>query len=193
MFLSRCCTVLGLGFLFVAVSPVLAQESADMVPKPTKEHALLKKDVGTWDATVKAWMGPGDPHVSKGKEVNAMLPGDLWILSAFDGDFGGMAFHGRGQFGYDTNKKKYVGTWIDSMSTTPMLMEGTYDESKQTMTMTSDTVGQDGKPVKTKSVTENKPDGSRVFTMYMKSDATGPDFVKMMEITYTRNKDAAAK
>jgi hypothetical protein len=174
-----------LGVVFAMVVPLAAQES---VPKPTKEHDLLKQDVGTWDATIKAWMGPGEPSVSKGKEVNKMMPGDLWSISDFEGEFGGMPFYGHGTFGYDTNKKKYVGTWVDSMSTTPMLMEGTYDAAAHTMTMLSDTVGQDGKPVKTKSVSEQKSDGSRVFTMYMKSDATGPDFVKAMEITYTKKK-----
>ena len=35
-----------------------------------------------------------------------------------------MEFHGQGQTGYDPNKKKYVGTWVDSISPTIMIMEG---------------------------------------------------------------------
>ena len=31
-----------------------------------------------------------------------------------------------------------------------------------------------------------KDDGTKVFTMFTKSDATGPDFVKVMEITYKK-------
>ena len=52
------------------------------------------------------------------------MTGGLWVLSKFEGDFGGMKFEGRGQFGYDPIKKKYVGTWIDSMSPTLSVLEG---------------------------------------------------------------------
>ena len=85
--------------------------------------------MGTWDATIKTYMaGPGaEPSVSKGTEVNEVMPGGLWVLSKFDGDFGGMKFQGRGQFGFDPIKKKYVGTWIDSTSTILSMLEGEYD------------------------------------------------------------------
>ena len=79
--------------------------------------------------------GPdAEPSVSKGTEVNEVLPGGLWLLSKFEGDFGGMKFSGRGQFGYDPVKKKYVGTWIDSTSTVLSVLEGEYDAKTKTMT-----------------------------------------------------------
>ena len=55
------------------------------VAKPTAEHKLLAKDVGTWDATVKSWMsGPdSEPTVSKGVEVDKLLPGGLWLTERF--------------------------------------------------------------------------------------------------------------
>jgi Protein of unknown function (DUF1579) len=171
-----------------------AQEGGPPLPKPTKEHDLLKKDVGTWDAMVKTWTSPqAEPMESKATETNRMLPGGLWLLSEFKGEFGGLPFQGRGQTSYDAAKKKYVGTWVDSMVTTPMLMEGTYDEAAKTMTMTGDSVDMTGKTAKAKMVTVYKNDGARVFTMSMKSDTTGPEFVKMMEITYTKRPKDAAK
>lgn len=168
----------------------IAQEGgAAPIPKPTKEHDLLKKDLGTWDATIKSWMDPSktEPEVSKGTETNTMLPGGLWMLSEFKGEFAGMPFHGRGQYSYDPGKKKYVGTWIDSMTTSPMLLEGTFDDASHSLTYNSDSVGPDGKPYKMKNVSTYRADGSRVVTMHMKSEATGPDFVKVMEITYTKH------
>ena len=51
-----------------------------------------------------------------------------------------MAFEGRGQFGYDPAKKKYVGTWIDSMSPTLRVLEGTYDAKTKTLTYKGDGV-----------------------------------------------------
>ena len=53
-----------------------------------------------------------------------MLAGGLWLISTFEGEFGGAKFEGRGQFGYDASKGKYVGTWIDSMSPNMSLLEG---------------------------------------------------------------------
>ncbi len=52
-----------MSLLAVAV-PALAQPA---MPQPGPEHEMLKKDVGTWDATVEFMGGPGAaPSVSKG-------------------------------------------------------------------------------------------------------------------------------
>ena len=184
MAIAKRWSVLGL-VAAVTGSVALAQ---DGVPQPTQEHAIFKNDVGTWDATIKIWMGPGEPAVSKGKEVNRMMPGNLWMISEFEGEFAGQPFYGHGQNGYDPIKKKYVATWVDSMSTSAILMLGTYDEATHTLTMEGESTGPDGTPMKLKNVSVLKPDGTRVFTMSMKSDATGPEYVRMMEITYTKKK-----
>jgi hypothetical protein len=184
----------GLGLvlaLAAGAATARGQEGGIPVPKPTKEHALFQKDLGTWDAAVKSWMAPNaEPVASKGTETNTLLPGGLWMLSEFKGSFGGMDFHGRGQSGFDPSKKKYVATWIDSFSTNVMTMEGSYDEATHTITMTGDALDMTGKPAKMKNVTNYKPDGTRAMTMFMKSEATGPDFVKVMEINYTKKGDA---
>ena len=66
-----------------------------------------------------------------------MEVGGLWLTSTFDGELGGMKFSGRGFDSYDPAKKKYVAVWMDSMSTSPMTMEGTHDKEKKTTTMTT--------------------------------------------------------
>jgi hypothetical protein len=161
------------------------------IPKPAAEHQILAADEGTWDATIKSFMAEPDaqPTVSKGVEVNTVMPGGLWVLSKFQGDFGGMTFEGRGQFGYDPLKKKYVGTWIDSMSPTLAVLEGTYDARTKTMTYVGDGVDPHTKAKYTqKMVTTSKDDGTRVFTLFMKFEATGDDEIKFMEVTYTKRK-----
>ena len=97
----------------------------------------MAKTAGSWDATVKSWMqGPeAEPVVSKGVEVVKLMPGGLWLLSEFHGKFGEMEFHGAGQSGFDPVKKKYVGTWVDSMETSIMTMEGDFDSQTKTLTM----------------------------------------------------------
>src|SRR5208283_1512581 len=147
--------VAGLG-LFGLATVSNAQESP--VPKPTPEHERLVQDVGTWDATIKSWMqGPGsEPSVSKGVEIAKLMPGGLWVLSEFHGKFGDMAFHGQGQTGYDPVKKKYIGTWVDSMSPSIMIMEGDFDPRTNTFTTYSKGVDPAGKPYDAKMVSVHK-------------------------------------
>jgi hypothetical protein len=158
--------------------------------KPLPEHKILASDEGTWDATIRMYAGGPDaePSVSKGSEVNEVLPGGLWVLSKFEGEFGGMKFHGRGQFGFDPVKKKYVGTWLDSMSTVLSVLEGDYDAKTKTMTYVGDGYDPEHKAkFSQKMVTTMKDDGTRVFTLYMKFEGQ-PAEAKFMEITYTKRK-----
>src|SRR6266540_3427360 len=127
----------------MAVPSALAQD----FPKPGPEHAMLKKWVGTWDTTMKM-MG----MESKGTATYKMELGGLWLISSFEGEIGGMKFSGHGLDSYDAGKKKFVGVWVDSMSTTPMTMEGTYDKEKKTMTMMGEGPGEGGKLTKYKAV-----------------------------------------
>jgi hypothetical protein len=147
-------------------------------PKPGPEIAVLSKLVGTWDCTVDM-MG----QKSKGKAVYKTDLGGLWIASTFEGDMGGMAFSGRGYDSYDEGKKKYVSVWMDSMTTSPMVMEGSFDKATRTMTMVGDMPGPDGKMAKHKIVTKMPDDNTMEFAMYV---GDGKDAV--MTIQYKRKK-----
>jgi hypothetical protein len=153
------------------------------LPKPGPEHEVLKNDVGTWDATVEM-MGLA-PSVSKGVETSTMV-GGLWLVTDFKSEMMNQPFQGHGVSGYDLTKKKYVGTWVDSMSPGMMLGESTYDPKTKTMTGEMEGPDMSGKMEKMKSVTEWKDPDTRVFTMYM----TGPDGKEapVMRITYKRRK-----
>jgi hypothetical protein len=166
-------------------APAMAQPGA----KPTDEHKILASEEGTWDGTIKSYMGGPDaePAVSKGTEVNTVMTGGLWVLSKFEGDFGGMKFEGHGQFGYDPIKKKYVGTWIDSLSPNLSVLEGEYDPKTKTMTYKGEGVAPEGVKYTQRMVTTTKDDGSRVFTLYMKV-GEAKDEAKFMEITYRKRK-----
>jgi len=163
--------------LLVCVPRVFAQAPA----QPGPEHEKLKQIVGTWDATMKM----GDME-SKGVMVWKMDLGGLWLASDFQGEFEGQKFMGKGFDGYDPAKKKYVGIWLDSMSTTPMTSEGTYDKDGKVLTMTGEGPGPDGKPAKYKMTTEHKDKDSMIFTMFM----PGPDGkdAAMFSISYKRRK-----
>jgi Protein of unknown function (DUF1579) len=167
---------------FLALSPAGAQE----MPKPGPEHQILARDVGTWDATVEAWMAPNTPpSLSKGVNVGRLL-GGFWLLDEFKSEFMGQPFEGHGTTGYDPAKQKYVGTWVDSMSPGLNRSESTWDPKTQTMSGVNEGPGPDGKPAQTKGVTEWQGPDKKVFSMY----APGPDGkdALMMRITYTRRK-----
>jgi len=163
----------------IALSGLIASAAITQEPpKPGPEHEILKKQVGTWDATMKM-----EGMESKGVAIYKMDLGGLWLASTFEGEFGGMKFSGRGMDSYDAPKKKYVGVWVDSMSTSPMVMEGTYDKEKKALTMTGEGPGMDGKPMKYRAVSTMPDDDTIDFKMYM-ADAPQPAFT----IVYKRKK-----
>jgi hypothetical protein len=174
----------------IAMLPLASAQQEQQQPQAaqaTREHRLLQRDVGTWDAEITL-LPPEEgaaPMKSKGSEKNELLPGGMWLVSRFDGEMMGMPFSGVGTSGYDPIEKKYIGTWIDTMSPHLMVVKGDYDEDTKTMTSTGE--GRDfatGQPYTAKLITRDVDENSRTFEMHM----PGPDgkHVKMMEIKYKR-------
>jgi hypothetical protein len=124
---------------------------------------------------------------SKGVEVDTMGCGGLCLITDFKGELmPGVAFHGHGVTTWDSAKKKYAGSWTDSMSTGLSLTEITYDPATKKATGSMEGPNMTGDVVKSRTVTEYSGTDSRVMTAY----APGPDGKEMqvMRITYTRHK-----
>jgi hypothetical protein len=194
-----CTLVLGLAGLAMAqdkpAKPAAgAPQGMPPLPKPGPEHAIFKDVAGTWDAKVESFMAPGaPPSVSTGLETNRVGCGGLCSITDFKGSFvmgppptPPTPFEGHGTETYDKGKKKYVGSWVDSMSTGLMTTESTYDAGSKTMTGWM--VGPDmtGNVSKMKSTVTMKDPNTRVFSMYN----VAPDGKESlsMRITYTRKK-----
>jgi hypothetical protein len=171
--------IIRLSLIVCAVGGLLALAApAQEPPKPGKEHAQLKSLEGTWDATLE---GGG-----KGTMTYKMGLGGLWLLSEFDGEFAGMKFQGKGMDTYDPVSKKHRGVWADSMSSYPMVMEGTFDKDNKVLTMTGEATGPEGKPAKFKSVLELKDKDTMIFNLSLvDKDGKGQPMIK---ITYKRKK-----
>lgn len=172
-------------FSFVLVASVCGSAIAQGF-EPTKEHKLLMKEVGTWNAKGKLWMpGAEEPTEFEGVEVNRSV-GGMWIVSDFKGNFFGQKFEGHAMTGYDMDGKKYMGIWFDSMSPYPSKMEGSYDAEKSTMTFNTVTKNpENGEEMKGKNVVHYKDKNTRVMTMYSEMDGK---MTKSMEMVYTRKK-----
>lgn len=171
--------------LTVAVVALFAAQQPP-VPRPGAEHKLLTQDAGTWDAIVESAEPGKPPTKSKGVEVNTIGCGGLCLLTSFKGDMGGMTFEGSGVTTWDPKKKKYVGSWTDSMSTGLSIGESTYDAAKKTWNGTMEGPDMSGNVMKARTTTVHSAAGTRVFTIY----GPGPDGkeAQMMKITYTRRK-----
>ncbi|MFQ5749134.1 MAG: DUF1579 domain-containing protein [Planctomycetota bacterium] len=148
----------------------------------TPFHKELKNFAGTWDATVA--MQGAEP--SRGVETNTLVCNGLWLLTQFKGEFMGSRFQGHGIMGYDPQKKKYVSVWVDSMSSSLTVGEGTIDPETKTLTTVMDGPGPDGGIVQQKTVETWKDKNHRtvVFSMPI---ADSKD-VTSMTIEYERRK-----
>ena len=106
-----------------------------MGPEVLEQHKQLQMGIGEWAGTISMYQPEmKEPEVAPCSEVVTAI-GELWTTSRFEMDFMGSKFVGSGTLGYDSLKKKYVGTWIDSMNPTITAMEGEFDEAKQAMVM----------------------------------------------------------
>ncbi len=167
----------------------IAAETAEAppMPQPTAEHELLAREVGTWDAKVTLWPTPdSEPELSTGVETNAML-GSMWLVSKFEGDMMGTPFVGQSTTGYDPTEKKYVGTWVDSISPYLTSMTGAFDARTQQLTMNTECrCFMTGEMRSGKMVSKVTSDDTRVLEMYG-PDESGAEYLSM-RIEYQRRK-----
>ncbi len=122
---------LAAGTLAVAAAPVFLRQGP---VEPTQEHAHILSGVGTWEGTLTNFVPgmPTDPVPAKETIVGI---GDLWTQSTFECEFMGMPYKGTGCIGFDPDKKKFIGTWIDNTSTHLAIMEGEIDKSGKKLIM----------------------------------------------------------
>jgi hypothetical protein len=103
------------------------------MPQPTAEHRLLKDHAGTWKVACKFYMDPSQPPMETKATETIEMVGEFWTVSKYQTEFMGAPFVGRATLGYDPHQKKWVSTWIDSMS--PVLFHLTGDQKGDTITM----------------------------------------------------------
>ena len=197
----RCCRgdCAGLFVVFVALFslsvmlPGYRRAHAQEAPtvRPGKEHALLAKFVGTWECTTHFRLAPDQPAVTTtGIETHRLGCGGFWLISDYKGEFLGQQFEGHGTLGYDQKKGKYVGAWIDSMTSSLSLSEGTYDEKTRTFTFENTTTDpQTGEKLVYKSKQVIKDDDHHVMSMYI--PGTDGKAFESLRIEYSRKKGGA--
>ena len=162
--------------LTTACSPLLAQE----LPQAGPETKALEKFVGQWKCEIG---GPGG-EASTGTSRYKMELNGMHLSQELTADLGGFTFQGHGTTSYCPFRKKYVSTWIDTMSSSPTTMEGTMSEDKKQLTEKGQGPGMNGL-ADYKSTTRWQDDDTFVFTLYVMSDGNEQE---LMSITYQRQK-----
>jgi len=149
---------------------------------------MLAASNGTWKADITMWDYQGAPAAkSTSTAVNTMIMGGRYQSSKHTGNMMGMPFEGQSITGYDNAKKKFVSTWIDNWGTGIMLMEGNWDATTKTMTMsgTMPDVCRPGKECTMREIFTMVDNSTQRMEMYGPDPKTGKEF-KMMEMVLTR-------
>jgi Protein of unknown function (DUF1579) len=156
---------------------VIQSEERDLF-RMVDELKLFEQDLGSWDAEIEVNL-PNGVEKSKGK-MTSWLVGGRWLVVDFKNETG---FEGHGVYGYDSDQKRYVGTWVDSMRGFLARGVGSWDPETRKMTYTYEhTAG--GRQMAWREETTKNPDGSQTFQVIMKGPA-GADQV-MMKVAYRK-------
>lgn len=129
-----------------------------------KEHEWLAQLAGEWDLELEMLMGPDQPSMkSRGLDVSRLV-GGYWLVS--EGKNLDFPYDCRLTLGFDVERKKYVGTWVDSMSSHLWHYVGEVDATGRTLTL--ETEGPfpsvPGRKTKFREVTELTSPDERIFT-----------------------------
>jgi Protein of unknown function (DUF1579) len=127
--------ILSAALALVTISTVQAQDVS--FPAPQQEHVALKQFVGQWTTTSKAHEQPGQPAMECSGTISSRILGGFWVINELTGNMGGTTFTAIQTVGYDSDKKKYVGTWVDSMMNHLWHYEGEFDASGKKLILTA--------------------------------------------------------
>jgi hypothetical protein len=155
---------------------------------PGEAHKKLEPFVGSFTVKTKMWMDPSKPpEETGGTSENKWVLGGRFVEQRVEGTAMGQPFAGIGYTGYDNYKKKYIGSWTDSMGTMMMTSTGTADATgkKFTFWSTVDDVVMK-KTVKVKSQATIVDNDHQTYEMW--SPAPDGKMFKSLEVQYTRKK-----
>ena len=154
---------------------------------PGAPHKLLASLAGTWTTRTKAWMEPDKPPTeSTGTCEQKMLLDGRYLQQEYTGEMMGSPFTGINLIGYDNHTRKYVSTWIDSMSTGIYYFEGTASADGKTITQESSYDDPVRGPMVWRSVTRIVDDNTLEYEMYI--TPKGGKEEKAMEMTVARKR-----
>ncbi len=166
------------------VSGALAQQS----PEPAKDHQWLKQLVGEWDIQFKITMQPGQPPAESTGTDSVRTLGEHWVIAETKTTMMGAPYHGILTLGYDAQKKRFAGTWIDSFGGNLWVYKGTLNDAGDALTLETEgpSLTSPGKTARYKEVMQITGKDSRTFTSSTETD--DGTWMKILAIEYKRKK-----
>jgi len=157
------------------------------VGTPGAPHKQLASLAGHWTTRTRAWMEPGKPPVEgKGTCEQKMILDGHYLQQEYTGEMMGSPFTGINLIGYDNHVKKYVSTWIDSMSTAIYYFQGKASADGKTITQEASYDDPVRGPMAWRSVTRIVNENTLEMEMFL--TPKGGKEEKMMEMTVARAK-----
>jgi hypothetical protein len=151
---------------------------------PGLEHKALAPLAGSFTAVVRMWMGGPKPVENTGTADGKAILGGRFYEEVFTGTVMGQPFEGRGLIGYDNAKKKYVWSWIDSMTTALSTAEGTADATGKVITLKGESYDPATKKMApVKYVFRIESDKKHTFESW---ELVNGKETRTMEVVYTR-------
>lgn len=165
--------------------PQVMMEQYMKLATPGEPHKLFTSLAGNWTTKTKEWMDLDKPPVeSTGSVEMKMLLGGRFLQQEYNGQMHGQPYTGIGINAYDNILKRYVSTWMDTMSTGIFTMEGTASTDGRTITFNGKHAEPGGGTMAHRAVWKIINNDSQEFIMY--GTHHNSEEMKMMEILYTR-------
>ncbi|MDA8743706.1 DUF1579 domain-containing protein [Rubripirellula amarantea] len=177
-------------FLSVAMLALLcislSQAQEPDFPNPEPQHQWLKQFVGQWTSSSRTIASGEQPAMQCTGTMDSRMLGEFWIVNEISGDMDGTKFNAILTIGFDSDRKRYVGTWIDSMMNYMWHYEGDVEASGKKLVLIAEgpNVMAEGKTTKFRDSYEfNTPDTLTSTSEVMDDDG---NWVTFMNGTVTR-------
>jgi uncharacterized protein DUF1579 len=131
----KSCLVAFTAFVVLVVVSTLPAQEPPKVPGPAKQHEWLQQFVGEWESEAEGTAEPGQPAMKCNGTMSSRMLGGFWVISEVKADMMGTTMNAIQTIGYDPAKKKYIGTWVDSMMNYMWKYEGTVDTTGKILTL----------------------------------------------------------
>jgi Protein of unknown function (DUF1579) len=161
-----------------------------MTAKPEHQHRWLERLVGDWTFETDAPAQEGQPSSKSIGTESVRSIGGLWIQAEGHGEMpgGGGPATTVMTLGYDTQKKRFVGSWIGSMMTYMWVYDGELDAGERVLTLSSEgpSMSGDGTMSSYQDLIEFKGNDHRTLTGRVRT----PDgaWQQFMTVDYRRKK-----
>jgi uncharacterized protein DUF1579 len=157
--------------------------------RPVEQHKAIATGAGDWDCECNCWFeGPEGPATkSKSTFAAKSVLNGLYLMSEHKGEMMGKPYEGVAFTGYSKEKQKYVAVWVDSMSSTPMVLYGTADAAGKVITFEGEKMTMMGMTYTPRWIERHDDADHMTFEMWSKYEGA-PDYVKEMEMKSTRKK-----